>query len=537
MQPRASQLVTFFQDLRESVGLGWRAQLAVFAVALLAFLARRPDALLHARFYGEDGTIWYSDAYNLGWLRALLIPHTGYFQTLPRLAAALSLLVPLRFAPLVTNAVGLVIQVLPVTFLLSPRSRNWGPLSLRALFALAYVLLPNSYELDATITEGQWHLALLACLVVLSSPAATIGWQVFDIAVLLLNGLTGPFCLVLFAVAILFAVLRRSAWRWVQAGVIAIGVAVESFALLRTAVETRSPTMLGATPKLFLVLLSGRVYLAMLAGNLSLQAQQHLSVLIIAFLPCTLLLAYCLWKGSLELRLFLLFTGALFAASLRNPMVSVTTPQWQVLATLPGARYWFLPTLALMWAAIWCWRAAGSSGMRMLAGCMLVVSCIGVTEDWTYPPYANVGFVRGAQAFSAATPGTLITIPIDPPGWSMQLRKQVPNCPAMPMGFIDSPAPNARLSDPVRISGWTSASAVPIESVSILIDNRLAAATKPSIVRPDVNAAHPELPDRNKGWEASVGTSQLSAGPHEIEVWAQERSGCKAEIGVVRVER
>lgn len=76
-------------------------QCVVFLLAAAFVISRRPDLLTHAHFYGEDGTHWYADAYNSGWLRALTMPEGGYLNTLQRLVGSLSLLVPIRYAPFV----------------------------------------------------------------------------------------------------------------------------------------------------------------------------------------------------------------------------------------------------------------------------------------------------------------------------------------------------------------------------------------------------------------------------------------------------
>ena len=119
----------------DAAGLGWRLQLIVFCATVLAILSRRPDALLNPQFHAEDGSVWYSDAYHFDWWSPLGVPHTGYFQSLPRLVAALALLVPLGRAPLVMNLGGIILQALPVTFLLSSRLSSWAPLTLRGAMA------------------------------------------------------------------------------------------------------------------------------------------------------------------------------------------------------------------------------------------------------------------------------------------------------------------------------------------------------------------------------------------------------------------
>src|SRR4051794_29122484 len=195
--------------------------LVSFVLAAVAVVSRRPDAIFNSQFFAEDGNVWFAEAYNNGWARALAITHTGYFQTLPRLGAALALAVPLQHAPLVMNLVGLLLQIAPAVFLLSSRTELWAPLRIRLLMALAYLALPNNSELDVSITEAQWHLALLACLVVLSrAPESRAGFA-FDLTVLALCGLTGPFCIVLFPVA--FLVWWKERTRWHLAATVALG--------------------------------------------------------------------------------------------------------------------------------------------------------------------------------------------------------------------------------------------------------------------------------------------------------------------------
>jgi len=82
----------------QPAGLRWYWQVAVVCAAIALIFSRQPDAFLHAQFFAEDGKIWFADAYNNGWFTSLFKAQDGYFQTLPRLAAALSLPAPLALA-------------------------------------------------------------------------------------------------------------------------------------------------------------------------------------------------------------------------------------------------------------------------------------------------------------------------------------------------------------------------------------------------------------------------------------------------------
>jgi hypothetical protein len=152
---------------RDGLSIGWR--FLVFCLVMIALFCRSPRMLTHAQFYAEDGTIWFAQAYNGGWLHSLTLPQAGYLNTMPRFAAGLALLVPLTWAPLVMAIVGMTSQALPVPILLSPRLRNWAELPTRMMFAAIYVALPNASEIHVVATNSQWHLALAATLVALAS--------------------------------------------------------------------------------------------------------------------------------------------------------------------------------------------------------------------------------------------------------------------------------------------------------------------------------------------------------------------------------
>src|SRR5271156_137369 len=136
-----STVMHLWRTLEIREGLNWRWHAVVFLATLIAIFSRLPGALLHPQFFAEDGWVWYQQAYNLHWLRSLGIAQAGYLQTLPRLVAGVTLLFPLQWAPLLMNLAGAVIQVLPVTALLSHRSTPWGPLPVRMLMAALYLAI------------------------------------------------------------------------------------------------------------------------------------------------------------------------------------------------------------------------------------------------------------------------------------------------------------------------------------------------------------------------------------------------------------
>jgi hypothetical protein len=47
----------------------------------------------------------------------------------------------------------------------------------------------------------------------------------------------------------------------------------------------------------------------------------------------------------------------------------------------------------------------------------------GVVRDWRVPPMVDLHFAEHAQKFQQAPSGTVLVIPLNPPGWSMRLIK------------------------------------------------------------------------------------------------------------------
>lgn len=244
----------------------WQQSL-VFLAACAIVISRRPDAIYHAQFWAEDGHVWFADAYNYGWWAALFRTQDGYFQTLPRLAASFALVVPLSVAPLVLNLVAAALQALPVNLLLSSRSSSWGSLRDRAILAGIYLALPNCAEVSCGITESQWLLALSAFLMVAGTPPRNIKGRTFDFIILLLFGLTGPFCIFLLPVSVYLAIQRHEGWRWVLTGALVALSLVQAWGLLIMDTSGRPRVVLGDSVVMFVRIIGSQIYLGILLGS------------------------------------------------------------------------------------------------------------------------------------------------------------------------------------------------------------------------------------------------------------------------------
>jgi hypothetical protein len=422
---------TIHTQSKESHGIRPWHHVVIFLLSCTVVVSRRPDAILHAQFYAEDGHVWFADAYNLGWWHALLRTWASCFQTMPRLGASLALLAPVVYAPFVLNLIAVAFQAFPANLLLSSRSAPWGSLRFRILLAILYLALPNTTEVNTGITDAQWPLALSAFLVIAAHTSQSAVGMAFDLAVVLLCGFTGPFCIFLLPIALVLAWTRGESRRWLWAGALAMTSVVQlvSLVIVKPSGDPfgHREAVMGASAVWFSRILAGQIYLADLVGwnELAMNSGPGAFIfLVFVAIAGTVIVAACFLKSKLEMRLFLLFSGIILMASLISPTMSspAGVSVWQKLAGSPAIRYWFFPTLAFAWTLLWCLHSPFKV-LKIAAAVLLCVMCIGICRDWSHPVFPDKHFEQYAKRFESTPAGAVIIIPENPEGWYLRLVK------------------------------------------------------------------------------------------------------------------
>ena len=417
-----------------------RFHLTIFAIAFLIICSRRPDAILNPQFYAEDGAFFYRDAYQFG-LHSLLLTYSGYFQTVVRVIALFARLFPFAWTPLVMNLAAVTIQVLPLNLFLSSRfSKIAFPIRMMAGFI--YLGLPNSFEIDANLTNAHWHLALLGCLILLASPSREKGWRFFDVFMLFLTSISTPMGILLVAVAAAVWWERKCNWSTANLRTLLPGACLQVITVAlhwhgrqTPHINLSSETVLnggplGANFHYFAGILGRQVFFSSLFGLNTQSWLMHLHYLssieaIFAVLGLAFLL-YALACAPTELKLFTLFASGVLVMGLIKPLAGTPDhPQWYWLYVGPGCgnRYYFLITLAFLSILIWISsRKASPRALRCLAAALLLCLPIGIYRDWRYQRLVDFSFPKFANKFEHVPPGTQVLIPINP-GWLMELTK------------------------------------------------------------------------------------------------------------------
>jgi hypothetical protein len=439
----------------------WLVVAAVLTAAL--WLSHMPALLFHAQLYADDGG-WYQGAYTLGPLSSLPHPAAGYFVLFQRLIASISLLLPIIAVPTFFNIVALGVQIVGICYLVSRRMAAAIPsVVVRVSIALLVIALPNAYDTSGNLTSTQWHLGLLAFLVLFASPARRLGGHILDGLVIVIGGLTGPYCILLEPIAI---------WRWRRnpgdrrLAYLLIANTVCAAAQLvvivdRLAVErSAAPLAAGFYP---LVRMIGRqVTLGLIVGAhglaaiaASFLASNVAALTVLAAIPLVVC-AFAAWRGPRILRAFCCFAFAVFTLALIAPSIagfrwpSLGDPADVVNFHPGGLRYflypllafaislgWFVVTYGIPWVrlmqrrrsepgraataatsrGVWIGRGVALAAAVVLAGSVF----IGMRVDWTYPPYLEEHWGAEVHRLESAQRGSVVVIPLNPQGWTVTL--------------------------------------------------------------------------------------------------------------------
>ena len=411
------------RQLRNAPQFSISAHILIFAAAFLAVVSRRPDAITHPVFYAEDGRIFFAQAYELGW-RSLLISQAGYLHLFKRLIALMAAQLPLATAPLFMNLGAITVQVLPVNVLLSSRFSRVSRLA-RVLLAVAYIAVPNSAEINANVTNMQWHHPLLACVVLFGDAPRSWGWKVFDIVVLVIVSLDGPIGLLLVPIAAVLWLAEREKWHGVQLATLIPGSLLQAIVIVSS--HTRPTAANGATMGRFISILARRVFLG-LAGQLPLRfldsrlspaAEWAIAAVGLAFA------AYATYKAPLRLKLFTALALLVLVSGLARP-AGQPRPQWEYLTVSGyGDRYFVFCLLALIALAGWLLMSSRQPAVfRGIAVLIVAAYAVGALYDWRYPKFPAADFGAYAAKFQSAPPGTHMAFPIAPEGFTMELTKR-----------------------------------------------------------------------------------------------------------------
>lgn len=376
-------------------------------MALLLFL-RMPDRFLNPQFYAEDAK-WYTDFHTMGW-HSLVSAYGGYLLTIDRIAACLATMVPLSYAPAVTNGLALVITLLVGSRILS--SRN--PLPYKPLLAIAIVLVPLPDDIFMTITNIQWVTALALVLLTFSDDASTNLERWSDYLSALIFGVTGVYSILLLPLYCVRAYQRRTSHSLYLAIIIGIAALVQAWFVMHA-------KPLGSdVPVPFSVRTSSAILGLRLIGILFGQAWlTMLSVKSLALLGIVAagLLGYlglkpASWKKPPQSEVYLCIAAFIFCAASIYRFKSML-PMFLIPKEL--SRYFFPPQIILIWLLVVSLKT--NKLQQYLSLALLIAILTSVSVSFSSKPLADYHWIAHVEEI---VPGQPVSIPTNPPGWRFQ---------------------------------------------------------------------------------------------------------------------
>ena len=408
--------------------------LGIFLFSFLILFLRRPDILLSANFWAEDGVVWYTQLHNNGWI-SLFQPQNGYFQTISRLTMMFSAIFGILHAPLISNLCSLIIRILPILFLFSTRF-PFVKEKTKIVIALYYLLMPNLAEVFGNITNVHWFISLYLLLVLLAEQSDLLSWKVHDMMVLAIAGLSGPFI-----VCLLPGLLIKRLYEYREQKKLTMTsfdllfiflLLLQGTAICLTMTEGRSTAPLGASFTELAKIVDSKILLGTFITNKFGFAlfSVHNRLALLLFCSFLVVFMFSFVRGGWRFKTAAVFPIFMLAAALAKPMVSLTDPQWPVLL-LPssGDRYFIVTNVLFFCFVVYLFnqhlaRLPFFNG-RLIKKVALIVFLALVIDAFHISSLPNHAYQEEIkERYYPAQVGTMVEVPINPVGWTMVLRRK-----------------------------------------------------------------------------------------------------------------
>lgn len=215
-------------------------KLIISVVVVLLNILRCPQLLLSPRFFAEEGTVYFSEAFHNTFLGNIFSAHFGYYTLYNQIATSLATLTPLEYAPFVTTSMSLVLQSGISVYIL------WGDLPIldtmarRSVMAIAVPLLawPGHW---LTVIGAQCWLGVGAFFLLLGSDHGKNLYNYgLKVCYLLLAGLTGVVSCFLLPAFILRAIKEKSLKSGGYVAILMFCFTVHAFVLLKAILSSSS---------------------------------------------------------------------------------------------------------------------------------------------------------------------------------------------------------------------------------------------------------------------------------------------------------
>lgn len=404
--------------------------IAILCITFAAIVLRRPDIILNAQPWAEDGVVWMQNIHNNGFFSTIFLPQNGYYQTISKLAFWLGLSFGVEHAALIANVVAILIRCFMVIFLLSNRLRSIN-ICYRISIAIYFILMPNIDEGYVNITNAHWYLSMyLMMILVAESPESKLG-RIHDYVVLIIAALSGPFIVFIAPCLFIKRIYERNGFVKAIKGIntfdilAAILTVIQIIAILTTSTDTRSKAPLGASYSLLSDIISYRVFIGTFFDNVATKGLSAYTTLnTIAFTSFALISIYLFIRGGEKVKILFLFPILMIGFSLARPMMANNSDQWPAFL-IPGAgqRYFFITNVFFYVFVMYLLSRIGKYG-KLTAIALPALLASTYYSYFNIYPLPDVNYKNNIMKYYETPVGESINIQINPGRWQVTLQRK-----------------------------------------------------------------------------------------------------------------
>jgi hypothetical protein len=384
------------------------AILGFLLFSLIIFL-RRPDAFLNPQFWAEDGVIFFKECYYYN-LTSALTPYAGYLHFIPRIIALISnKVIGVRLAPFFYNTCTLIIYIAVIANVYSRRVN----LNNKILYILSLCLVPcYGNEIFMNVTNIQWFTGILIIVILIKrEPSSQFGniplqW-VSDIIQLLLAGLTGPFIVILIPLYAIRLYIQKNIHSLVVGAVAGITSIIQLGFLLTTSSEAAN---CGISVHYIINFIEYKVTYQYFFGWLN-YSDKYSYIYLMAYISLITYLLKLIYSSKnrnslIFISCHFLFIGATLIRMKGDPVI---------FNIIGGNRYLYIPYVMLSWVLI---SELNKSNRVFIYSLLMIILSSSLTSKFT-TKYIDYNWKTHAEKIGKEN----IEIPINPPGWSVILKK------------------------------------------------------------------------------------------------------------------
>lgn len=423
MHTQINKLVAYLSELPNARKTG-----LVIIASFITILLRRPDLITNPQFWAEDGPTFYANAYNHGF-DSLFMPYAGVFQTFMRLIALGVSKMPIEAGPILFNLVGITVILLPVFIIWADPhllfTRNKERFLL--LFTYLYLLNPKNTEIFGNLTNAGWYLALAAGLVLVrkNTPQAR-KWIPFDIAVLVLCGLTGPFCLALFLPALYLVWRYKDRATMLKAGVILVCACIQLSVFVFSGSGKDSSISLAPQAHAMAAQYDRPVKITgMRLVGLPVFGEDIMTppvadsdqLFVLGLLVAAVFVVAMIKTANVPLKILIFYCFLMYVLGLSRAGAMPIVDFWKILQfNTFGERYFFLPFTGWVLVLIALVHEKRDSIFTHLARALLLLFVIMFPLSFAIKPLPDYGYKTYISEFKAAKGGSVSCVEVNPGG-------------------------------------------------------------------------------------------------------------------------